>query len=94
MKREVAEEIIESMKVTDLALDRLTTALRAIGDEEEPERKRMLRFIANLIVDLHFHITLPTIKDYPELHPDFPDGSFRWTNYELVERVIKSSERK
>lgn len=90
MKREIAEEIIESMKGMDAALNRLEMALRAIGDEEETERRRMLRFIGTLICDLYVHITLPTIKDYPELHPDFPDGSFRWKDgFDWVEREIK-----
>jgi len=100
VKREIAQEIIESMKGMDKAIDRLTTAVRAMGDEEESERRRMLGFIANLITDLHVHVTLPTLKDHPELHPDFPDGSFRWKKgkdgeegYEWVKRAIEQKQR-
>jgi hypothetical protein len=70
-------------------------------DEEESERRRMLGFIANLITDLHVHVTLPTLRDHPELHPDFPDGSFRWKTgkdgedgYEWVKRAIEQKQQK
>jgi hypothetical protein len=68
MKREIAEKVIESMKEMDRAIDRLDTAVRAI--EDEPEKKRILRFIAGMIHDLHVQITLPVVKRHPDLHPD------------------------
>ena len=70
MKREVAEPIIKAMKGVDLAIGRLDEAVRAIEDEDE--RKRMLKFIALLICDLHEQITLPVVKHFPDLHPDLP----------------------
>jgi len=76
MKRETVEKIIGAMKETDRAVDQLATFIREI--EDEVERKRMLRFIGGLIVDLYTQITRPVLKDYPELHPDFPNGDFRW----------------
>jgi len=70
MKRDVAEPIIKAMKTVDLAIDQLDRAVRAI--EDEGERKRMLRFLANVICDFHLQITLPIVKHFPDLHPDLP----------------------
>jgi hypothetical protein len=91
MKREVTEKIIKAMNGLDQAIDGLASAVREI--EDESERKRMLRFVATLIHELHMQVTLPAIKDYPELHPDFPDGSFRWRNYEEFERARTELEK-
>jgi len=70
MKREIGQEIITAMEGVDSAIDRLDVAIRAI--EDETERKRMLKFIALLICDLHEQITLPVVKHFPDLHPDLP----------------------
>ncbi len=72
MKREVAEAIVKSMKAMDLAGDQLTTAIRAIEDEEV--RKKMLLFIAHAIHDFHVNITLPVVQHFPDLHPDVPNS--------------------
>jgi len=68
MKREVAENIIAALKGVDLAIDRLNTAVRVIADEAE--RRKMLKSIFSLVCDLHEQITLPVVKDHPDLHPD------------------------
>ena len=70
MKREFAQKIIEAMKGLDKAIDRLDIAVREI--EDESERKRMLIFLAGVIHDLHVKITLPTVRHFPDLHPDKP----------------------
>jgi hypothetical protein len=70
MKREIAEQVIGAMKGMDLAIDRLDAAVRGI--EDESERKRMFKFIAHMIHDLHVQITLPVVKYHPDLHPDLP----------------------
>jgi hypothetical protein len=70
MKREIGQEIVTAMEGVDSAIDRLDVAIRAI--EDETERKRMLKFIALLICDLHEQITLPVVKHFPDLHPDLP----------------------
>jgi hypothetical protein len=57
------------------------------------QQERMARFIAEMISDLHVEITLAAIKDYPELHPDFPDGIFRWRNYEAFEQMLIQRDR-
>jgi hypothetical protein len=72
MKREIAEPIVKAMKSVDLAIDQLTKAVRAT--EEEDERKRMLKFIADVIHDSHMEITLPVVKLFPDLHPDVPNS--------------------
>ncbi|SKA30589.1 hypothetical protein SAMN02745126_04992 [Enhydrobacter aerosaccus] len=91
MRRNTAEQVIDAMKGVDAAINHLITSIRAI--EDDAERSGMLHFIADLISDLYMQITLPTIKDYPELHPDFPDGSFQWQDYEQFERVRSRLEQ-
>ena len=76
MKRETVQKIIDAMKGVDQAMHRLDISIREI--EDEVERKRMLRFVGGLVIDLYEQITRPVLKDYPELHPDFPNGDFRW----------------
>ncbi len=75
MKRDIAEEIVEAMHEMDLAIDRLTTAVRRV--EDETERKKMLKYVASIIHELHMQITLPVVRHHPDLHPDNP-GSARY----------------
>jgi enamine deaminase RidA (YjgF/YER057c/UK114 family) len=70
MQREIAEQIIQAMKGVEQAIGRLDTAVWRIEDEEE--RRRMLRFIAGVVLDSHHHITLPVVHRFPDLHPDSP----------------------
>jgi len=72
MKREIGQEIVTAMESVDSAIHRLDVAVRAI--EDETERKRMLKFIALLICDLHEQITLSVVKHFPDLHPDLPES--------------------
>jgi hypothetical protein len=93
MKRETVEKIIEATKEINQAINQLITAVQSITEEDDAARRRMARFIAEMISDLHVEITLAAIKDYPELHPDFPDGSFRWRDYEAFEKMLIRRDR-
>jgi hypothetical protein len=70
MKRNTAEQVIKAMHSVDLAIHDLDAAVRAI--EDEAERKKMLKSIFSLVCDLHEQITLPVVREYPDLHPDRP----------------------
>ena len=68
MRRDVAEEIIRLVKASDALFNDLT--LMAAEIEEEAERKKVRRALAELCVDIHEKITLHVVKQYPDLHPD------------------------
>jgi hypothetical protein len=64
MRRDVAEEIIRLMKASDALFNDLT--LIAAEIEEEAERKKVRRALAELCVDIHEKITLHVVKQYPD----------------------------
>jgi hypothetical protein len=88
MKRDTVEKIIEATKGINQAINHLIAAVQSITEDDDAERRRMVRFIVEMVSDLYVEITLAAIKDYPELNPDYPDGSFRWRNYEAFEKEL------
>jgi hypothetical protein len=94
MKRETVERIIEATEGINQAIAQLITAVQEITVEDDATKRRMARFIAEMIGDLYIEITLAAIKDYPELHPDLHDGKpFRWRNYEAFEKMLIQRDR-
>ncbi len=94
MKRETVERIIDATKGINQAINQLIAAVQEITVEDDAARRRMARFIAEMIGDLYIEITLAAIKDYPELHPDLLDGKpFRWRNYEAFEKMLIQRDR-
>src|SRR5262245_60321296 len=68
MRREVAEKIIRAMKKMDGVLNELGAVSHEIEDEDE--RKKIRREIANLIHESHLRITVEVARQFPDLHPD------------------------
>jgi hypothetical protein len=68
MRREVAEEIVGILKRSDALLGELETAVRKIEDEQQ--RKKALRALAETILRLYEDIARDVTKEYPDLHPD------------------------
>ena len=71
MRREQAEEISASLRDIDAACADLDQAIRKIDDELE--RKRLLRALGTLILDIYERITREVTAQYPDLDPDGTD---------------------
>jgi hypothetical protein len=94
MKRDTAKRIIEATKGINQAINQLITAVQSITEDDDAERRRMARFIAEMVADLYMEITLAATKDYPELHPELPDGRpFQWRNYAAFEKELIRRDR-
>lgn len=68
MRREVAEKIVRTMKKMDDVLEELGVVFHEIEDEDE--RRKIRREIANLIHESHLRITVEVVRPFPDLHPD------------------------
>jgi hypothetical protein len=68
MRRDVAEKVIRLVKTSDALFGELTLLTDEIDDEAE--RKKVRRALAELCVDIHEKITLDIVKQHPVLHPD------------------------
>jgi hypothetical protein len=68
MQREAAEKIVQATKKIDEILGQLDAVSATIEDQEE--RKKMLRAIATIALDIHEKITLQVIQQFPDLHPN------------------------
>jgi hypothetical protein len=74
MKRQIAENILDATK-------RIDTILAELGDisweiEDEAERKNLRAAIGECIFVLYNKLTREVALDFPDLHPDFPDGGW------------------
>ena len=75
MKRETAENILDAAKRIDVILAELGDISWEIDDEAE--RKKLRAAIADCIFVLYHKLTREVALDFPDLHPDFPDGSWQ-----------------
>jgi hypothetical protein len=67
MRRDVAEEIIRLVKKSDELFGGLSVVCGEIDDEAE--KRKMRRALAELVHDVHVKITLDIVKQFPDLHP-------------------------
>jgi hypothetical protein len=74
MKRETAEKIVDAANRIDAILEELGGISWEI--EDEPERHKIRRGIAECIHVLYYHVTREVALRYPDLHPHFPDGGW------------------
>ena len=56
------------MKKMDEVLEELGAVSHEIEDEDE--RKKIRREIANVICESHLKITVEVVREFPDLHPD------------------------
>ena len=74
MKREIAEQIVDASNKIDKILEELGTISRNI--EDETERKKVRAAIAECIFVLYHKLTREVVLEFPDLHPDFPEGDW------------------
>jgi hypothetical protein len=74
MKRETAEQIVDASNRIDKILEELGSISWSI--EDEAERKKVRGAIAECIFILYNKLTREVVLDFPDLHPDFPEGDW------------------
>jgi hypothetical protein len=74
MNRGIAEKLVDAANRIDLILAELDEVCRAIDDEAE--RKKIRHGIGDTISALYLGVTREVCLEYPDLHPDFPNGGW------------------
>jgi hypothetical protein len=68
MDRATAERLMVIYHRVNEALNQAEPALRAIPDEQE--RKRHLRALGDMMMDVWTELMAPIVREHPELDPD------------------------
>ena len=67
MDRNVAKELFAACEMAIASLTEAERAIHRISDDEE--RKRLLRALSGVIVDVLSQVRAPALRQYPELEP-------------------------
>ena len=73
MDRATAEKITSLAKQADALFGEVELAIQTISDPKE--QRELRRALGNLILDVHEGLVLPTVRQYPDLHPDGRHGA-------------------
>jgi hypothetical protein len=72
MDRATAIALIQHLRALDGPLNSATELTRDIADPDE--RRRIRRELGQLILQIHANLTLPIVRQYPDLDPERDKG--------------------
>jgi hypothetical protein len=74
MNSDTAEKLVDAANRIDKILNEMLLVADAIEDKEN--QKNILSGIFRTVHTLYYHVTREVCLEYPDLHPDFPEGGW------------------